>query len=254
MPIKKGEKETPVSVAGHSAQLALRGVVKRLADVVVSGALLVVALPVVLVVAAAIRLDSGGPVFFRCRRVGFRGSDLQMLKFRKMRNGASGAAVTLSGDERFTRVGRVLARAKIDELPQLWHVLTGEMTLVGPRPEDPEFVALRSSDYAAILEVKPGITGLCQLAFAKESELLDEHDSVRDYVDRLLPQKTELDLLYVDRRSLLMDLSILGWTGIAVLLRRDVAVDRSTGKLRLRRRAPREEPVSIPATELGLKQ
>ena len=241
-------------MAGHSAQLALSAVVKRLIDVVVSGALLVLALPVIAVVAAAVRLDTGGPVFFRCRRVGFQGTELQMLKFRKMRNGASGAALTVSGDERFTRVGRVLAKAKVDELPQLWNVLKGEMTLVGPRPEDPGFVALRPADYATILKVKPGITGLCQLAFAKEGDVLDQQDCVRDYVERLLPQKTELDLLYVDRHSLLMDLSILGWTGVAVLLRRDVAVDRSTGRLGLRRRPPREESVSIPATELGLKQ
>ena len=241
-------------MAGHSAQLALSAVVKRLIDVVVSGALLVVALPVIAVVAAAVRLDTGGPVFFRCRRVGFQGTELQMLKFRKMRNGASGAALTVSGDERFTRVGRVLAKAKVDELPQLWNVLKGEMTLVGPRPEDPGFVALRPADYATILKVKPGITGLCQLAFAKEGDVLDQQDCVRDYVERLLPQKTELDLLYVGRHSLLMDLSILGWTGVAVLLRRDVAVGRSTGRLGLRRRPPREESVSIPATELGLKQ
>jgi lipopolysaccharide/colanic/teichoic acid biosynthesis glycosyltransferase len=207
-----------------------------LIDVVVSSALLVVALPVIAVVAAAVRLDTGGPVFFRCRRVGFRGTELQMLKFRKMRNGASGAALTVSGDERFTRVGRVLAKAKVDELPQLWNVLKGEMTLVGPRPEDPEFVALRPADYATILTVKPGITGLCQLAFAKEGDVLDQQDCVRD------------------RHSLLMDLSILGWTGVAVLLRRDVAVDRRIGRLGLRRRPPREESVSIPATELGLKQ
>ncbi|HEX3268906.1 MAG TPA: sugar transferase [Gaiellaceae bacterium] len=240
-------------MAEHSAQRALSAFVMRLIDVVVSGALLIIVLPIVLVVAAAIRLDSGGPVFFRCRRVGFRSTELQMLKFRKMRNGASGVAVTLSGDERFTRVGRVLAKAKIDELPQLWNVLKGEMTLVGPRPEHPDFVALRAGDYTTILGVKPGITGLCQLAFAKEGEALDHEDCVRDYVERLLPQKTALDLLYVDRRSVLMDLSILAWTAVAVLLRRDVAVDRSTARLGLRRRPPREEPVSVPATQPGAK-
>jgi lipopolysaccharide/colanic/teichoic acid biosynthesis glycosyltransferase len=240
-------------VAGHSAQLALSAVVKRLVDVVVSGALLVVVLPVLVGVAIAIRLDSGGPVLFRCRRVGFRGTELQMLKFRKMRNGASGAAVTLSGDERFTQVGRVLAKAKIDELPQLWNVLMGEMTLVGPRPEHPDFVDLRAEDYTTILAVKPGITGLCQLAFAREGEALDREDCVRDYVERLLPQKTALDLLYVGRRSLPMDLGILAWTAVAVLLRRDVAVDRATGRLGLRRRPPREEPVSLSATQPGLK-
>jgi lipopolysaccharide/colanic/teichoic acid biosynthesis glycosyltransferase len=114
--------------------------VRRLVDIAVSGLVLLIALPVLLVVAAVIKLDSNGPVFFRCRRVGFHGGELLMLKFRTMRQGAVGAAVTLSGDDRFTRVGHLLAKTKFDELPQLWHVLRGEMTLVGPRPEDPGFV------------------------------------------------------------------------------------------------------------------
>jgi lipopolysaccharide/colanic/teichoic acid biosynthesis glycosyltransferase len=217
----------------------------RLIDICVSAALLLVFLPIVVGVAVAIKLDSRGSVFFRCRRVGFRGTELQMLKFRKMHEGATGAAVTLSTDSRFTVVGRVLARTKIDEIPQLWNVLKGEMTLVGPRPEDPEFVALRRADYETILTVKPGITGLCQLAFAKEGDVIDERDSVRDYVERLLPQKAALDLLYVRRRSLLMDLNILAWTAIAVLLRRDIAVHRAKGSLGVRRR-PREMTVAVP--------
>jgi lipopolysaccharide/colanic/teichoic acid biosynthesis glycosyltransferase len=137
--------------------------------------------------------------------------------------------------------------------PQLWNVLKGEMTLVGPRPERPDFVDLRAEEYTRILGVKPGMTGLCQLAFAREGEALDHEDCVRDYVERLLPQKTALDLLYVGRRSLPMDLGILAWTAVAVLLRRDVAVDRATGRLGLRRRPPREEPVSLSATQPGLK-
>jgi lipopolysaccharide/colanic/teichoic acid biosynthesis glycosyltransferase len=175
-----------------------------------------------------------------------------MLKFRKMRDGAPGAAVTLSTDDRFTSVGRVLARTKLDELPQLWNVLKGEMTLVGPRPEDPQFVALHSEDYASILTVKPGVTGFCQLAFAKEGDILDPADRIRDYVGRLLPQKVALDLLYVTRRSLLLDLGILAWTSVAVLARRDIAVNRSTGTLGLRRR-PLEEPVAVPAAGIGLE-
>jgi lipopolysaccharide/colanic/teichoic acid biosynthesis glycosyltransferase len=220
--------------------------VSRLMDIAVAGVLLLVFLPLLVVVAAAIRLDSPGPIFFRCRRVGFRGAELQMLKFRKMRDGAPGAAVTLSTDDRFTTVGRVLAKTKLDELPQLWNVLKGEMTLVGPRPEDPQFVALHSEDYASILTVKPGMTGFCQLAFAKEGDIFDPEDRIRDYVERLLPQKVALDLLYVDRRSLLLDLGILAWTGIAVLARRDVAVNRSAGTLGVRRRPRVEEPVAVP--------
>jgi lipopolysaccharide/colanic/teichoic acid biosynthesis glycosyltransferase len=126
------------------------------------------------------------------------------------------------------------------------------MTLVGPRPEDPQFVAVRSSDYASILTVKPGVTGFCQLAFAKEGDILDPTDRVRDYVERLLPQKVVLDLLYVDQRSLLLDLSILAWTSVAVLARRDVAVNRSTGRLGLRRR-PLEDPAAVAAAGIGLE-
>jgi lipopolysaccharide/colanic/teichoic acid biosynthesis glycosyltransferase len=238
---------------GGFSLTALRGqgvTVNRLIDIAVAGVLLLVFLPLLVVVAAAIRLDSRGPIFFRCRRVGFRGAELQMLKFRKMRDGAPGAAVTLSTDERFTSVGRVLAKTKLDELPQLWNVLRGEMTLVGPRPEDPQFVALRS-DYASILTVKPGVTGFCQLAFAKEGDILDRADLVRDYVERLLPQKVALDLLYVNGRSLQLDLRILAWTSVAVLARRDIAVNRSTGRLGLRRRPRREEPVAVPAAGIG---
>jgi lipopolysaccharide/colanic/teichoic acid biosynthesis glycosyltransferase len=227
-------------------------IANRLIDIVVAGLVLLVFLPLLVLVAAAIRLDSRGPIFFRCRRVGFRGDELQMLKFRKMRDGAPGAAVTLSTDDRFTSVGRVLARTKLDELPQLWNVLKGEMTLVGPRPEDPQFVALHSEDYASILTVKPGVTGFCQLAFAKEGDILDPADRIRDYVGRLLPQKVALDLLYVTRRSLLLDLGILAWTSVAVLARRDIAVNRSTGTLGLRRR-PLEEPVAVPAAGIGLE-
>ncbi len=226
----------------------------RLIDIAVAGAFLLVLMPLLLVIAAAIRIDSRGPIFFRCRRVGFRGAELQMLKFRKMRDGAPGDAVTLSTDERFTSVGRVLARTKLDELPQLWNVLKGEMTLVGPRPEDPQFVALRSDDYATLLTVKPGVTGFCQLAFAKEGDVLDREDRVRDYVERLFPQKVALDLLYVNRRSLLLDLRILAWTSAAVVGRRDIAVDRSTGALGVREPRGEKAAVSVPARGVGLEQ
>jgi hypothetical protein len=154
-------------------------------------------------------------------------------------------------DERVTRLGRFLSRTKLDEIPQLWDVLTGSMSLVGPRPQDPSFVALRQTDYARILQVKPGITGLYQLAFARENEVLDGRDHVGDYVRRLLPQKTQLDRLYVAHRSILMDLRILGWTAMAVLFRSEVAVHRSTGRLTLRRRPLRLVPEPLQAGAVG---
>jgi lipopolysaccharide/colanic/teichoic acid biosynthesis glycosyltransferase len=208
---------------------------KRLLDVVIAGVLLALLAPVIVLVAAWIRLDSPGSAFFRCRRVGFGGREFGMLKVRKMHDGASGSALTAPTDDRFTPVGRLLARTKLDELPQLWNVLRGEMSLVGPRPEDPSFVALEREAYERILRVRPGITGLSQLAFTRESEILDPVDRDGDYVRRVLPQKMRLDQLYAAQRSHAMDARILLWTVAAVLLRRSVAVNRATGRLTLRR-------------------
>ncbi len=151
-----------------------------------------------------------------------------MLKFRKMHDDAEGPALTTKGDERFTRFGRFLASSKLDEVPQLWNVVKGQMSLVGPRPEDPSFVEEWADAYDTILEVRPGVTGLSQIAFAKESEILDPEDSVGHYLTSILPQKVRMDQLYARRRSLLMDGRILVWTVAAVA----VAARR--------RRAPRD--------------
>jgi lipopolysaccharide/colanic/teichoic acid biosynthesis glycosyltransferase len=205
-------------------------------DLVVAAVLLAILAVPILIIAGLIRLDSRGPGFYRCRRIGWRGREFRMLKFRKMRDDAAGPALTAVEDERFTRIGRFLANSKLDELPQLWNVLTGEMSLVGPRPEDPSFVEEQALAYERIFQVRPGITGLSQLAFAKESEVLDPDDPVEHYVTNLLPQKVLLDQLYAARRTLAMDLRILFWTAAAVLLRRSVAVHRGTGKMNVRRR------------------
>jgi len=207
---------------------------KRALDIAVSATLLLLLAPLVLAVAMAIKLDSPGEVFYRCRRVGRNGREFGMLKFRKMRNDAAGVMLTAAADARFTRIGGFLASSKLDEVPQLWNVLRGTMSLVGPRPEDPGFVREQPTAYHTILSVRPGITGLTQLAFARESEILDPDDRVGHYVMKLLPQKAKLDCLYVARRSLAIDLRILAWTAVAVLLRRDVAVHRETGRLNVR--------------------
>jgi lipopolysaccharide/colanic/teichoic acid biosynthesis glycosyltransferase len=226
---------------------AIDNVAKRVGDIVLAATLLVLlALPIVVIV-IAIRLDSPGPGFYRCRRIGFRGREFWMLKFRKMHDDASGPALTTSEDHRFTRFGRFLAESKLDELPQLWNVLKGQMSFVGPRPEDPGFVAEQAGAYEQILQVRPGITGLSQLAFAKESEILDPEDALRHYLDSLLPQKVGMDKLYAERRSLLMDLRILRWTVAAVLLKRPVAVHRDSGRMNVRSRPERElQPITAP--------
>jgi len=234
--------------AGKHAHGRVDLTAKLVLDVVTSAALLVLLAPLIAIVAVAIKADSRGSVFYRCTRCGLGGREFRMLKFRKMYDDASGPPLTLTSDARLTRVGQFLARTKIDEIPQLWNVLKGEMSLVGPRPEDPAFVEQLPEKYSTILGVKPGVTGLTQLAFAREGEILDPGDRVRDYVTRLLPQKTALDILYSRERSLQMDLKILAWTIVAVVLRRDVAVNRQTGKLGTRRRPTKRRVSSVAPT------
>jgi lipopolysaccharide/colanic/teichoic acid biosynthesis glycosyltransferase len=235
-----------------------RAAAKRAFDILVSALLLFVAMPVIAVVVLGIKLDSPGPVFYQARRIGYRGRPLRMLKFRKMHHLATGAALTTAGDHRFTRVGEWLARLKLDELPQLWNVLTGEMSLIGPRPEDPSFVAMHAEDFVDILQVKPGVTGLSQLAFAEESRILDDDDPTGHYLRRILPQKMGMDRVYARHFRLRLDMSILCWTLIAVLARREVAVHRSTGRMNLRRRRrpseaalPSSPPSAAPALALA---
>lgn len=244
-------------------QRRLRAVTKRILDVTVALVLLtVLAVPLILI-GLAVKLDSPGPVFYRVRRVGYRGAQLWMLKFRKMHRDADGIALTASADPRLTRVGTILARTRLDELPQLWDVLRGRMSIVGPRPEAPEFVALHPEAYDRILSVRPGITGLSQLAFAEEHNILDQADLIGDYVGRILPQKVRLDMLYAGAYELRMDVSVLVWTAAAMVLGRRVAVHRRTGALTLRRRprvaqagAPRgpEEPATVAEPRLGVER
>jgi lipopolysaccharide/colanic/teichoic acid biosynthesis glycosyltransferase len=232
---------------GRRLLTALDVGVKRALDFVLAATLLVLlALPIALL-ALAIKVDSPGPVFYRCRRIGFRGREFLMVKFRKMHDDASGPALTAKGDARFTRLGRFLAETKLDELPQLWNVLSGQMSLVGPRPEDPGFVAEQSEAYERILQVRPGITGLCQLAFAKESEILDPDDSLRHYLASILPQKVAMDVLYAERRSVRMDVRIATWTLAALVFKRPVAVHRESGRMNVRRRpVPDVQPMPVP--------
>jgi lipopolysaccharide/colanic/teichoic acid biosynthesis glycosyltransferase len=209
---------------------------KRVLDIAVAATVLVLLLPVLAVVALAIVLESGRPIFYRAPRVGHRGRPLRMLKFRKMRVGAAGDPLTAREDERFTRIGALLARTRLDELPQFWHVLRGEMSLIGPRPEDPGFVALHRGTFDEILQVRPGMSGLSQLAFADERSLLPDEDPIGHYVERILPQKCALDRLYARSASVRMDVRVALWTLVAVGLRQPVAVNRRTGATTLRRR------------------
>jgi lipopolysaccharide/colanic/teichoic acid biosynthesis glycosyltransferase len=210
--------------------------VKRGFDASFAAVLLLAMLPLLALIALAIKLDSPGPVFYRVRRVGYQGRPLDMLKFRKMHNGAQGGPLTTPSDPRLTRIGALLTRTRLDELPQLWDVLRGRMSIIGPRPEDPIFVALYPQHYDTIHSVRPGITGITQLAFANESNILDTHDPITDYIARILPHKVHLDLLYAQKSRLRLDLAVLYWTIIAVIMHRPIAVHRTTAHMNTRRR------------------
>jgi lipopolysaccharide/colanic/teichoic acid biosynthesis glycosyltransferase len=217
----------------------------RLIDVVLATTMLLALLPIMLLIAVCVVAESRGPVFYRATRVGYRGRELRMLKFRKMAVGASGPALTAASDARLTRVGSILAATKLDELPQLINVVRGQMSLVGPRPEDPEFVASRPAEFGEILSVRPGMSGLCQLAFACESRILSADDPVGHYLDRILPQKVRLDQLYVRRRGVWLDARIMLWTIAATVLRIPVSVDRATAAMHIRHRPPARATAGI---------
>jgi lipopolysaccharide/colanic/teichoic acid biosynthesis glycosyltransferase len=193
--------------------------------------------PVILIAGAAIALaiyiDSPGPVIYRSRRVGRGGQPFEMLKFRKMRRDASSGPLTREDDDRFTPIGRFLAATRLDELPQAWNVLRGEMRLVGPRPELECFVAQFPDQYAEILTVTPGVTGNSQLRFVDERLLLDGPDPESTYCEHVLPVKIEIDLGYARSHPLAGDLLILAKTAaLPTALLRD-RLHRRSGFLRV---------------------
>ncbi len=193
---------------------------KRAFDVTVSALALIVLLPFFVVVAAAICLDSPGPIFHRAVRVGQGGRTFTLYKFRSMIVGAAGCGpgITTSGDPRVTRVGRFLRRTKLDELPQLINVLRGDMSLVGPRPEDPRYVALYSDEQRAVFGVRPGITSPASVHFRHEEALLSGPDWEQQYVEVIMPAKLALDLEYVRTATFGRDLAIL-WRTFLLLWR-----------------------------------
>ena len=187
---------------------------KRAIDVAVAALGLAGLAPVLDAIAVAVRLDSPGPVFYRARRVGRGGLEFSMYKFRTMhaRRAEHGPRITHGDDRRITRVGGVLRRSKLDELPQLWNVLRGDMSLVGPRPEDPHYVALYSPEQRRVLDVRPGITSLASVRYRDEERLLRGPDWERTYVTAVMPAKLRIDLDYVEQQSLLLDARILSAT------------------------------------------
>ena len=192
---------------------------KRCIDLVVAIVLLLVLSPVLAVAAIAVKCSGPGPIFFRQTRVGRGGKPFDILKLRTMRPTRSpGPLITGAGDPRVTRVGRVLRRWKVDELPQLVNVLRGEMSFVGPRPEVPRYVDMFAEQYRELLAVRPGITDIASMAFRDEETLLGRSSNPEDlYVREILPRKLALSHAYVRRRSFGLDLRLIARTVAAIL-------------------------------------
>jgi lipopolysaccharide/colanic/teichoic acid biosynthesis glycosyltransferase len=187
---------------------------KRLFDVLFSIGTLVVLSPLLMAVALWIKLDSPGPVFFRQVRIGRGGKPFEIYKFRSMRVDAQalGPQITVGQDARFTRSGAVIRKYKIDEFPQFFNVLSGDMSLVGPRPEVPRYVSLYPAAVRdVVLSVRPGITDLASIEYRDENDLLGcSADPERDYVEHVMPAKLALCQRYVSERTFLGDLAIIG--------------------------------------------
>jgi lipopolysaccharide/colanic/teichoic acid biosynthesis glycosyltransferase len=191
---------------------------RRLLDVVASVVGLVVLSPLLAVLAAAVKFSSTGPVLHRGERVGGGGKLFTLYKFRSMRLGHTGPVITRAKDPRITAVGRFLRRTKLDELPQLINVLRGDMSLVGPRPEVPRYVALYDAEQRRILSARPGMTSPASLLYRAEEEQLVGDEWERHYVETIMPAKLRIDLEYIDRRSVASDLRVIAGT-LAALLR-----------------------------------
>jgi lipopolysaccharide/colanic/teichoic acid biosynthesis glycosyltransferase len=194
-------------------------VLKRTFDILASLCGLILSAPLLLGAAAAVRLTSRGPVFFRQQRIGRNFVPFSIVKFRTMVVDAprlGGPLTQGSRDPRITPVGRFLRRTKIDELPQLWNVLCGEMSLVGPRPEVAKYVEMFRQDYAEILQIRPGITDPASIKYRNEAAELEKgSDPEAEYVGRILPDKIALAKQYLRDSSFWYDLSLLWRTAFS---------------------------------------
>jgi lipopolysaccharide/colanic/teichoic acid biosynthesis glycosyltransferase len=185
---------------------------KRIVDFLLSLSGLVLLSPIFLVVSCLVRISSPGPILYRQRRIGRNGMPFWILKFRSMRDGADqmGGSITPANDPRVTAIGSFLRKWKLDELPQLWNVLKGDMSFVGPRPEIPAYVAGYSDEQRRVLNVRPGITDLASLRYRDEGGVLQRtHDPDRLYREEILPHKLSLNLQYLQNVSFAEDISLI---------------------------------------------
>ncbi len=188
---------------------------KRLFDISFSLLTLILFLPIGIIISILIVIESRGGIFYTQERIGKQGAPFRLLKFRTMRKDAdrSGKLTVGMRDPRITRVGYFLRKSKLDEFPQFVNVLKGDMSIVGPRPEVVEYVALYTDEQKKVLSVKPGITDFASLEYFKENELLGKSkDPQKTYIEEIMPAKLELNLRYIDEKSLGKDLTIIAKT------------------------------------------
>ncbi len=188
---------------------------KRTFDILSSLTVLVLGSPVFVAIALIIAVDSKGGVFFKQIRVGKDGKNFGLYKFRTMYTDAeSKGQITVGGrDPRITKVGYWLRKFKIDEFPQLINVLSGDMSIVGPRPEVPKYVALYTTEQRKVLSVKPGLTDFASLEYINENEILGQSDNPEEtYIKEIMPAKLNLNLKYIEQQSFLLDLKLIGKT------------------------------------------
>ena len=184
---------------------------KRIFDITLSLFGLIILLPFMLIIAILIKFDSKGTVFFKQIRITKGGKELKIFKYRTMKAGSDKySQITVGKDERITKIGSFLRKYKLDEIPQLINVLIGDMSLVGPRPEVPKYVALYTDEQKEILKVKAGITDYASIEFSDENDLLaSEEDPEEAYIEKIMPKKIELNKKYLSEISVLTDIRII---------------------------------------------
>lgn len=184
---------------------------KRIFDITLSLFGLIILLPFMLIIAILIKIVSKGPVFFKQIRVTKNGKEFKIFKYRTMRVGSDKySQITVGKDDRITKLGSFLRKYKLDEIPQLINVLIGDMSLVGPRPEVPKYVALYTDEQKEILKVRAGITDYASIEFSDENDLLaSEEDPEKAYIEKIMPKKIELNKKYLSEISILTDIKII---------------------------------------------
>ena len=184
---------------------------KRIFDIILSLFGLIILFPFMLMIAILIKLDSKGPVFFKQVRVTKNGREFKIFKYRTMKVGSDKySQITVGKDDRITKIGMFLRTYKLDEIPQLINVLLGDMSLVGPRPEVPKYVALYTEEQKEILKVRAGITDYASIEFSDENNLLSsEEEPEKAYIEKIMPKKIELNKKYLSEISMLTDIKII---------------------------------------------